>query len=284
MREPTTPPGPQADPETNEVTFPVADTGWGEATATLRVSQDVESAEILRDTLKWVAQSISPHVTVEVIFGSKTPPPILVTLDQVAECLMVPRGYVKDLVKFGWLTPVHFRASDDPNVRAARAEQALLSGKWSGWDVRFLWSELVELEGWCREHQHLPSYAAPLRQRIQVPGKPAYGNIPRTSVAAVTRRVLREAKKDDGTPAYVATKDIHKRVQEIMHWKLISYKTVESALLHAHKRRHVRRITYKADYRNKRGAAWRWLPDNERKTETFERLLSEPPQDDEETA
>lgn len=255
----------------NAVSFDIA----GEHRATLRVSTEVAGIEVLKETLQAVAMSTAPHLQVEVVFGSTTPPPLLVTLEDVARCLDIHTSYAKDLVKHGWLTPIHLRGVDDPNKRYARVEKALETGHWQGWEVRFLWSELVELVQWCAEHYHIPSYesAMPRRVRMMPQGVNRFANkfAPTPmSVAAAARRVLREAKDEKGNYQYLATKEVVNRVRLILPWKHISYSTVSEALKVAQKKGQIRKKPYKATYKTRRGVAWRFLAPEERKISTFE--------------
>lgn len=193
----------------NEVTFPVANTGYGEHTATMRILREVDSLDLLRETLKGVALSTSPHVTVEVVFGSTVPPPLLVTVEQAANSLATTPAHVEQLIEYGWLTEISRRL----NHRRP--------GRWSGWQTRILWSELVELVDWAREHQELPFYQAP---EPKVNNTPKVKNERYGEISTVTRKVLR----DHGD--WILLGDLHRLVDEQIDWCEVSYKTVQAAM------------------------------------------------------
>lgn len=234
----------------NSVSFPVADTGLGEAVCTLRIVQEIQGPEALTETLRAISMSAATYLKCEVVFGTAVPPPLLVTLEDVARSLALDHDEAKELALLGWLTPVHHRGveGDERAEQYVSVESMLDAGHWQGHEVRFRWAELVGLAQWIAEHRYIPTYPAPARTRLVKAKK--------QTVAAAVRRVLQESKNKDGSPRFMSRRTILQHAQRYVTWKKIEQSAVQTTLLYELEAgRAVRRKSYGDD---EDGKVWRY--------------------------
>lgn len=263
----------------NSVQVPLSDPP--EHVATIRVMDGSLSKDQVRAYIGMMSKAEGP-VKVEIVFGTKLPPPLFVTVPEAAASLRVSEEHLLSLISLGWLKPIRYA---DERQRGARpvAKDALLNETWKGFERRVIWAELVALAEWIREEGIVPTFEPPPKMRrwktrVRVEEDGFTRRSYRLSVTGLVKQLMSAAVDEDGEPLWLSINTIQdmvlKHQVDAGHASYVKRATVASGVHFAMgkglvERRNVERseaTQYELTQLGQRGptALYRWIPEDVR--------------------
>lgn len=214
------------EPPTTSLEVPIDH--YGETvTARLVVRGDELTRDAFLEGMKVLAASKAPFtVSFE---NAASPPPFYVTLTEVKRVLGITDKWVQNFINWGWLRVVHHRPDDSRDIsRVTSPETAEKTGDYTGWVKRVVWADVVALHEWSLNKGHLPTPKS-MGPRPGIRRRNSPSGHTRIDSSRVARKVLQDARDENGRQAWLTLAEITERATEIAG-REVSYKTVQSTI------------------------------------------------------
>lgn len=194
-------------PDRQTIVFPVQDDEQPDAH---HVWITVKDGELTWEALSQIVATLSKATCPSHFeLAAQGPPPQHVPLKEAARIAGTHPDHILDMIDGGFLRYTRWRPRDA--TKATPVETARLTGDYTGWQVVVDYAHLVEV---CAKAREVGEFPVP-RELRRKPMRNRHWD-GKANVAELVREALRQAKNSKGDQVWVATRDIERRVRELI--------------------------------------------------------------------